>query len=348
MRTSLLRWLSLRIRILLGVGLLASTLMPPYIPTSALSPEETGNESSQQFLFVEDGFLMKASSIGQEASRLAFSDVLVYTAKQGDTIEKIAARYRISSQTIRWANGLQAGTSVKAGQDLVILPVDGVLHAVQRGETLGKLALTYGVPADTIARQNKIKGGYIVAGDQLIIPGGKPLAGAPGVVASVGEALRFADELPSKQITLRLISPSVPGKARGPAMGAIITQTALQSPCGEGCILTQGYHPGHYAADMQVRGGGPIYAAEAGTVIRADTGYNGGYGNVIEIDHGNGIVTLYGHNKELYVKDGDIVKRGQVIAFMGNTGRVHGPTGIHTHFEVRVNGVKKNPLLYLE
>ena len=118
-------------------------------------------------------------------------------------------------------------------------------------------------------------------------------------------------------------------------------------PC-EDCNFTQYFHPGHYAVDIQERGGGPIFAAEAGTVIRADYGWDGGYGNVIEIDHGNGLVTLYGHNKELYVKKGDHVTRGQNISWMGNTGRVFGATGIHVHFEVRVNGEKKNPLLYLK
>lgn len=118
-------------------------------------------------------------------------------------------------------------------------------------------------------------------------------------------------------------------------------------PCS-GCSYTQYYNPGHYAVDIQQKGGGPIYAAEAGTVVRADTGWNGGYGNVIEIDHGNGLITLYAHNKELYVKVGDQVTRGQNISFMGNTGRVYGKTGIHVHFEVIVNGVKKNPLLYLK
>src|SRR5436853_3565122 len=53
---------------------------------------------------------------------------------------------------------------------------------------------------------------------------------------------------------------------------AIVSQTLLQSPCGPGCLITQGYHPGHYAFDMQIRGGAPIFAAEAGTVIRADIG----------------------------------------------------------------------------
>jgi murein DD-endopeptidase MepM/ murein hydrolase activator NlpD len=349
MRTPLLRWLSLRLRILLVLGLLGSTLLPPYIPSAALSPEDAAaTAATQQFLFVEDGFLMKSSSVGTAGSQLAYSDVLVYKAKQGDSVEKVAAQYHLSPQTVRWANGLSASAKLHPDQELIILPVDGTLHTVSRGQTLGKIAQIYGISTNTIAKQNKIQGGYIIPGEQLIIPGAKPVAGSPAVVASVGEALRFADELPSKDIQLRLGSPTIPGTARAPAISALITQTLLQSPCGPDCRITQGYQPGHYAVDMQVRGGGPIYAAEEGTVIRADWGYDGGYGNVIEIDHGNGLITLYAHNKELYVHVGDHVKRGQAISFMGNTGRVHGPTGIHTHFEVRVNGVKKNPLLYLE
>jgi murein DD-endopeptidase MepM/ murein hydrolase activator NlpD len=71
-----------------------------------------------------------------------------------------------------------------------------------------------------------------------------------------------------------------------------------------------------------------------------------GYGNVIVVDHGNGMQTLYAHNTELLVSVGQYVERGQPIATMGNTGRVYGRTGVHLHFEVIVNGVKKNPVVY--
>ena len=141
--------------------------------------------------------------------------------------------------------------------------------------------------------------------------------------------------------------PVAAGAVTTPETAAEPTAGVLQRPCNN-CEVTQGYHPGHYAVDVQTKGGGPVFAAEDGTVIRADYGWDGGYGNVIEIDHGNGLVTLYAHNKELYVKVGDVVKRGQVISWEGNTGLVYGSTGIHVHFEVRVNGVKKNPMLYLE
>lgn len=332
---------------MLLLALLAvSTLLPPYIPTSASAVEDL-ELPAQQFLFVEEGFLMKTSSLGEQGSRLAFSEGLMHAVKEGESIEKIAARYGIKAQTIRWANGLAANAGIRPGQELLILPVDGIIHTVRRGQTLGRIAQLYDVPAEDITRQNRIKGGFIVAGEQLIIPGGKPVTGA-SAIAAADQALRFADAMPSKDIRLQLNLPAGDKRpSQGPAAGVILSQTLLQLPCKD-CFYTQKYHPGHYAVDLQTRGGGPIYAAENGTVIRADIGWNGGYGNVIEVDHGNGLVSLYAHNKMLYVKNGDEITRGQHIADMGNTGLVHGPTGIHIHFEVRVNGVKKNPLLYLE
>ncbi len=366
MRTPLLRWLSLRVRILAVAALFIGSLLPPYVPASALSSDDIP-PSNQQFLFVEDGFLMKSSSLGTQGSRLAFGEGLLYTVKAGDSVESIARHYRIKPDTIRWANGLQAESALQAGQQLLILPVDGVMHVVRSGQTLEKIAELYDVSSDDIARQNNIRGGFLVAGQQLIIPGGKPIPGKAPAAAVIAQgdtedqgSLHFTNQLTPRDIKLQLNLPSTPethNQARGPLTSAAITITPLQMPC-ENCQFTQYYHPGHYAVDIQTRGGGPIFAAEDGVVIRADgrhagdpnghDGWNGGYGNVIEIDHGNGLVTLYGHNKELYVNVGDHVKRGQEIAWMGNTGQVHGPTGIHTHFEVRVNGVKKNPLLYLE
>ncbi len=346
MRTPLIYWLSVRVRALLVFFLFVSTLLPPYVPASATATEEL-ELPPQQFLFVEEGFLMKTSSLGEQGSRLAFSEGIIHPVKEGDSLEKIAQRYGVSANTIRWANGLTEGSRLQPGQELLVLPVDGIVHVVRRGQTLGRIAQLYDISVDDIARQNRIKGGFIVAGEQLIIPGGKPITGA-SAIAAADQVLRFADQLPVKDIRLPLGSTSVavmPSTA--PTVGAILSQTLLQMPC-ENCFFTQRYHPGHYAVDLQERGGGHIFAAEEGTVLRADIGWNGGFGNVIEVDHGNDLVTLYAHNKVLYAKKGDTVKRGQVIAEMGNTGLVHGPTGIHIHFEVRVSGVKKNPALYLE
>ena len=87
----------------------------------------------------------------------------------------------------------------------------------------------------------------------------------------------------------------------------------------------------------------PTYAAESGTVIFA--GYSGSAGNLITIDHGNGLVTKYMHHSEIYVKVGDHVEKGQQIGLSGTTGR---STGNHLHFQVEVNGTAVNPMNYLE
>ncbi len=347
MRPPLLRWLSLRVRVLCIAIFCIGALLPPYVPHTAQAFGD--DQGSQQFLFVEEGFLMKSSSLGVQGSRLAFNQGTIYRVKDGDSLETIAKQFSIAPQTILWANNLSEHDSLQPGQDIIILPVDGVLHGVRSGQTLSQIAKLYGVSSDAIANQNHIRNGLIVAGQEIIIPGGKPLPGSPPAVAGVPGGLQFGQKLGTADLRLKLNlgSDTVAQRATAPAVGASVTQSMLQWPC-EDCNITQYFSPSHYALDIQTKGGGPIFAAADGVVTRADYGWDGGYGNVIEIDHGNGMVTLYGHNKELYVKAGEHVKRGEKIAWMGHTGLVHGPTGIHTHFEVRVNGVKKNPLLYLE
>ena len=88
--------------------------------------------------------------------------------------------------------------------------------------------------------------------------------------------------------------------------------------------------------------GSPIIAPAAGRIKSA--GYAAGYGNTFEIDHGNGIVTKFAHCSRIVVRTGDQVKRGQVVAMVGNTGLSTGP---HLHYEVHVNGHPVDPLRYV-
>ena len=126
------------------------------------------------------------------------------------------------------------------------------------------------------------------------------------------------------------------GSFRWPASGSLTSRFGgRKSPGGIGST-------NHKGIDIANRRGTPIYAADGGTVIYA--GWMSGYGYLVQISHGNGIVTYYGHNSSLLVSVGQHVYKGQQIAKMGSTGN---STGNHCHFEIRVNGVAKNPLNYL-
>jgi murein DD-endopeptidase MepM/ murein hydrolase activator NlpD len=99
----------------------------------------------------------------------------------------------------------------------------------------------------------------------------------------------------------------------------------------------------HLGIDFNANTGDPVLSAAGGVVIYA--GVKSGYGNVVEVDHGNGYTTLYGHNSRLVVRAGDIVRAGQQLARAGSTGRSTGP---HVHFEVHVNGRPVNPRKFLD
>jgi murein DD-endopeptidase MepM/ murein hydrolase activator NlpD len=98
----------------------------------------------------------------------------------------------------------------------------------------------------------------------------------------------------------------------------------------------------HAGTDFGADTGTPIRAAGSGTVIYA--GWQGGYGNTVVIDHGQGMTTLYGHCSQLYVSEGQAVQKGAAVAAVGSTGVSTGP---HLHFEVRIGGEPQNPLAYL-
>jgi murein DD-endopeptidase MepM/ murein hydrolase activator NlpD len=99
------------------------------------------------------------------------------------------------------------------------------------------------------------------------------------------------------------------------------------------------YHPG---IDIANSAGTPIVATADGEVVQSE--WYGGYGNMVQIDHKNGITSIYGHNSQLLVHVGQVVKKGQIIAYMGSTGYSTGP---HCHYEIRVNGTAVNPANFL-
>ena len=131
-------------------------------------------------------------------------------------------------------------------------------------------------------------------------------------------------------------------KVTGAAVGAAADATNVAPEVSSGFGVrhdplngTQRFHTG---IDVAAQEGSPILAAASGIVRSA--GKRGGYGNAVEIDNGNGISTLYGHASAVAVKEGDSVKAGEPVAFVGHTGRATGP---HLHFEVRKDGKPIDP-----
>jgi len=133
-------------------------------------------------------------------------------------------------------------------------------------------------------------------------------------------------------------------KSNGQFMWPVPSSSRISSPYGYRTHPIYGTKKFHAGIDIAASSGSNIVAAESGTVILSSWGYNGGYGNYIIISHGNGYTTRYAHCSNLYVKVGDTVSRGQVIAAVGSTGASTGP---HCHFEVRINGETKNPSDYV-
>ena len=109
--------------------------------------------------------------------------------------------------------------------------------------------------------------------------------------------------------------------------------------------VTQQYWSGHPAVDIGAFIGAPVKAADSGYVIAASGGWNDGYGNMVLIDHGNGFVSLYSHLSSIFVRQGESVGMGQQVGAVGNTGNSTGP---HLHFEIRYQGIPRNPFGYLQ
>ena len=226
-------------------------------------------------------------------------DVTDYIVQPGDTLQSIADANNISVNTLAWANDLMSSSAVKTGQDLTILPIDGVLHVVKSGDTLSAIASKYKAQSDDVISYNDLANqDDIYIGDILIIPGGV---------------------MPKKSVPIPIINNQIP-----------LADNFFIYP-SQG-IITQGLHYLN-AVDLANKCGTPIYAAASGTVQRAvfNNQWNLGKGNYVTILHINGTVTYYGHFETIFVKPGDKVNVGDRIGLMGRTGNA---TGCHVHFEV--------------
>jgi murein DD-endopeptidase MepM/ murein hydrolase activator NlpD len=125
--------------------------------------------------------------------------------------------------------------------------------------------------------------------------------------------------------------------------GRPVLEGYISSPFGGRADPFDGHEAVHRGVDIAGQMGSEVLAVATGVVTRA--GPASGYGNLVEINHGSGYSTRYGHNQEVLVTVGDTVTRGQLIARMGSTGRSTGP---HVHFEVLRNGQQVDPLLFID
>lgn len=309
------------------------------------SLEGVGNYyGSDTLLSNEDGYIAKINPQTELADRTTMNGKLIHEIQSGDTLSTIAEEYYLKTSTIMWENGLSANSTLKVGDTLIVPPVDGVTHVVEKAQNINKIATLYGVPSDTIIKQNQLESSAALApGQALFIPGAKPLPTVSRNAIDRGtSSTRLASAKKTNIGSTALVSGSNIGadSQTGPASG----KTMIFPTHGS---VTQFYHAGHYANDIANPSKPPIWAASNGIVIKASSGtWGGGYGTHVIIDHGNGLQTLYAHMEYLSVSVGDHVTQGQVIGKMGRTGNVRGRTGIHVHFEVRLNGVKKNPKSY--
>ena len=264
------------------------------------------------------------------------AQVETYVVQPGDTVFDIAARFGLSPNTIVWSNReglMDAPWLIQQGLELFVLPVDGVYHTVRAGETVAEVAVEYGVePADLYNEWNDLdEGEQLREGQLLVVPGGQ------------GEEVAW-------QPPPTYPAPGPSGYSYGICSGVAVTGPGANgwfvlptgSPRVSGWYFRDPRNPGHIGLDYACRLGDPIYASDNGVITIA--GWNGGYGIMVELNHGNSFVTRYGHFDSIAVGCGQQVYQGQLLGYCGSTGMSTGP---HLHFEIRHNGVPQDPQAYL-
>src|SRR6266511_1585446 len=286
------------------------------------------------------------------------------TVAAGDSVDTIARRYGVPASVIMQANNIAAPATLHPGQRLVIprytstrvvatapaprLPASAPapaaainaaghsgVHVVAAGDTLSKISHRYHKPVNEIAKANNIQPtATLNVGDRLIIPGAQTSevkVNAPAPAAQQKAVVAPTDALDKEATKLAEGNGAVP-KFRWPANGRVIA--------GYGATPNGQQNDG---INISLPENTPVKAAEDGVVAYAGNELKG-YGNLVLVRHPNGYVTAYAHTKELLVKRGDQVKRGQPIARSGQTGNVTAP---QLHFEIRKGASPLDPMRFL-
>lgn len=268
-----------------------------------------------------------------------------HTVQSGENLWSISRQYGVTVEQLAAANRLPRNSILKLGQELAIPPEGSapapgnvartatppgstVVHVVSSGETLWDIANRYGTRVEDVMALNDLgDSDWIKPGQRLIIS---------------GQAVPRYRQIPTQ-------SRSGLAKSRPePVMAdASLLQSAGAFLWPSRGMLTSRfgwrYRHHHDGIDIASPRGTPIYATRDGVVEVA--GWHYGYGKAVYLNHGGGLVTIYGHASELLVSPGEHVKKGQMIARVGCTGAC---TGSHLHFEVRVNDRAVDPLPYLK
>ncbi len=241
--------------------------------------------------------------------------ISIYVVRKNDSLSQIAKMFDVSVNTIKWANDIK-NDQISPGQTLIILPVSGIQYTIKKGDTINSIAKKFNGDADEILQFNNITAKDITEGQIIIVPNGEDYGSQDSQKTNTAPQPIYTNNTKTN-------TPSYIGYYMRPI---------------DGGRKSQGIH-GYNAVDLANSCGTPIYASASGDVIISrSSGWNAGYGSYIVISHPNGTQTLYAHLSKNIVYSGWHVTKGQIIGYIGSTGK---STGCHLHFEIR-NG-PRNP-----
>ncbi|MBM3276316.1 MAG: peptidoglycan DD-metalloendopeptidase family protein, partial [Candidatus Sericytochromatia bacterium] len=267
------------------------------------------------------------------------------TIRRGDFPERVAKRFGLHPDTVLAANNLQGRSILQVGDQLKIPPADGFYHRVRRGESLPRLLKKHDLTEPKFRKFNPGVGDILRAKQVVFIPGRPPEVAEPKAEKRRAKRDRAANAEEPRQ-----------GREGRGYRDRDERKRGSRSFFGDvGRAIADGFHwptPSrdissgfgdrrrdfHAGLDIRAKKGTPIRAARDGVVVHS--GWDGGYGRMVEIDHGGGVRTRYAHASSLHVDVGDRVSAGELIARVGSSGHSTGP---HLHYEVRVNGRPVNP-----
>lgn len=259
-------------------------------------------------------------------------DPVVYRVSRGDAMLSIAGEFKVKSETILYVNKQLEDNphNLKPGMELTIPPVDGLYYEWKDGDTFESVADKFDAKADDIITfvGNKI---------DLTDPSVKP-----GTLVMIPGGSRELRNWEADLITMSRSNNGSTGTSDfgGNACGGGYVASGFGWPADDHTLSGNPYGPGHLGIDISAPEGSNVYAAGSGIVTMAQVGWNYGYGNVVQIDHGNGYVTVYAHLSQINVGVCQSVGQGSLIGYSGNTGNSF---GAHLHFEIRIGGTNVNP-----